>query len=86
MGNTDNFPCLYNAKNAEEYKRETKRIEKLIHRRETSKVRRFMLNLLLLFYFFSCFTRNGGVNGNQTTIVDNRYDSNQTVREFKRTE
>ena len=86
IGDTDNFPCLYNAKHAVEYKRETMRIKKLICRRETLKVRRFMLNLLLPFYFFSCFTRNDGVNGKKTTIVDDRYDANQTVREFKRTE
>ena len=74
---------VYNAKNAEEYKREITRIKKLIRKRETLKVWWFMLNLLLPLYFFSCFTRNDGVNGNKTTIVDGRYDTDQTVREFK---
>ena len=83
MGDTDNFACLYNTKNVEEYKQETTRIKKLICRREYSKVWRSMLNLLLPFYFFSCFTRNDGVNGNKTTIVDDCYDADQKVREFK---
>ena len=84
MGDTESFDKLIAAsRNELEYKAAKKRTKTRLSDR--SKVGRILLKIMIPLCYIASFLRQSG-NTTETVVVDQQYDSTQTMREFKRTE